>query len=100
MYLFSLGYMYNLREKCILHSEVQLKLFFLIKTAKVIDHNTNLFPNKNGQLVGLRFFSTKSKTTSGIPVKTGGRPSLVFFFFYLLSGLRLPEYQIKGQVEK
>ena len=58
-----------------------VKAFFFIKTAKVIDHNTNLFPNKNGQLVELRFFSMKSKTTSGIPVKTGGRPSLVFFFF-------------------
>ena len=49
------------------------------RSAVVSGHTAIFFPDKkNSQLAGLRFFSTKvkKKKNSGIPDKSGGRPSL------------------------
>ena len=56
------------------------RYFVLSGTSAVVsDYTANFSQAKNSQLAGLRFFfSTEVKKKSGIPEKSGGRPSLYF----------------------
>ena len=64
-----------------------IRIKSVCRSALSVASYRHFFPDKNSQLAGLRLFfffhEGKKKKKSGIPDKSGGRPSLLFFIYKL-----------------